>query len=78
MSIFDKKIVKTNNTTSKNFDYSKGDVSLKFSLRTDIKQQLKDFSEILKVAILEVDNEIAKIDAPVHGSGFGEGQTASG
>ena len=55
-----KKILQTNNTTSKHFDYSKGSVRLSFDLRTDIRQELKDFSELLKVAILEVDNEIEK------------------
>lgn len=54
----DKKILQTNNTTSKNFSYSKGDVSLNFSLRTDIKQQLKDFLEILKVAIKDVEEQL--------------------
>jgi len=47
-------------TTSKNFSYTKGEVSLNFNLRTDTKTQLKDFAELLKVAILEVDNEINK------------------
>ena len=58
MNIFKK--VKINNTTSKNFSYSKGRVSLNFSLRTDIKQELKDFIELLKVAQEEVNKEINK------------------
>lgn len=60
MNIFKDKSLKNNSTTSKNFSYSKGDVSLNFSLRTDIKQELKDFSELLKVAIEEVNKEIEK------------------
>jgi hypothetical protein len=52
------KILKTNNTTSKNFDYAKGNTSLKFTLRTDIKQELKDFLELLKVALKEVDDQL--------------------
>ena len=58
MSIFKK--VKTNNTIQKNFSYSKGSVSLSFSLRTDIKQELKDFIELLKIAQEEVNKEIKK------------------
>ena len=58
MNIFKK--VKTNNTTSKNFSYSKGSVSLNFSLRIDIKQELKDFLELLKVAQEEITKEIKK------------------
>lgn len=49
-----KNILQIDNTTSKNFSYKKGDVSLIFSLRTDIKTQLKDFAELLKVALREV------------------------
>lgn len=58
MNIF--KPIKNNSTTQKNFSYTKGNVSLSFNLRTDIKTDLKDFAELLKVAILEVDNEIKK------------------
>ena len=58
MNIFKK--VKTNNTIQKNFSYSKGRVSLNFSLRTDIKQELKDFIELLKIDQEEVIKEINK------------------
>lgn len=52
--------IKQNNTTSKQFSYSKGECKLNFNLRTDIKSQLKDFSELLKVALKEVEEEINK------------------
>ena len=55
-----RKIVKSENTTSRNFSYSIGAVSLNFTLRTDKKQDLKDFAELLKVAIDEVELEINK------------------
>ncbi len=55
-----KKELKNNSTTQKNFVYSKDNVTLAFNLRTDIKTELKDFAELLKVAILEVDKEINK------------------
>ena len=54
------KEIKTNSTTNRNFSYQKGEVSLSFSLRTDIKNQLKDFLELLNVALLEVKKEIQK------------------
>jgi hypothetical protein len=57
MKLFNK--VKKENTTSKNFSYSKGKVRLSFTLRNDIKQELKDFLELLKVAQEEVTNEIS-------------------
>ena len=53
-----KKTIITNNTTSKNFSYSKGKCQLNFSLRTDVKTELKDFLELLKVAQIEVEKEI--------------------
>ena len=56
MALKDK--LQNNSTTQKNFAYQKGNVSLNFNLRTDIKQELKDFLELLKVAVLEVEKEI--------------------
>ena len=53
-------ILQNNTTTQKNFSYTKGNVTLSFNLRTDVKIDLKDFAELLKVATLEVDNEIKK------------------
>lgn len=53
-----KNTLQNNSTTQKNFSYTKGNVSLNFNLRTDIKQDLKDFLELLKVAVLEVEKEI--------------------
>lgn len=57
-----KNTIRTENTTSKDFNYMLGDVNLKFSLRTDIKQQLKDFKECLVRAVEDVDNELKKQD----------------
>lgn len=54
----DKKSITTNNTVQKNFSYSKGAVSLKFSLRVDVKTELKDFAEILKVALKDVSEDL--------------------
>jgi small-conductance mechanosensitive channel len=58
MSIFSR--VKTDNITNKQFSYSKGKVTLNFTLRIDIKSELKDFLELLKVAKKEVEEEIKK------------------
>ena len=58
--MFNKKTLVSSNTTSKNFSFSKGVCSLNFSLRTDIKTELKDFLELLKVAQNEVEKEIKK------------------
>jgi len=56
-----KKKLQSNNTTNKNFSYSKGDTTLKFSLRVDIKEELIDFLECLNEATNEVKKEINKI-----------------
>jgi len=55
-----KTTVQNNTTTSKNFSYTKGNCSLDFILRTDIKTELKNFKELLEVAILEVNKELEK------------------
>lgn len=58
--MFQKNFLKIEKTTSKSFSYSKGNVNLSFTLRVDVKQDLKDFFECLKVAIKEVNEEIEK------------------
>ncbi len=54
------KSVKTDHTESKNFSYSKGKVNLAFSLRVDVKHQLRDFEELLETALEDVKNELEK------------------
>lgn len=56
--MFNKKQLLTNNTTSKTFSYTKGTVNLSFTLRTDIKQELKDFAELLVKSLEDVNLEI--------------------
>ena len=58
MNPFNKNKIKDNSVTRKDFNYSKGECSLRFSLRTDIKSELKDFLELLKVAQIEIEKEI--------------------
>lgn len=53
-------IVQRNNTESKKFEYSKGNVNLSFTLRTDIKNELKIFLELLNVATKDVQEELDK------------------
>jgi len=43
---------------NRNFSYSKGVCNLSFTLRTDVKIELKDFLELLKVAVKEVEEEL--------------------
>lgn len=51
-----KKIIKTNHIERKDFSYSKGAVQLNFSLRTDIKGEMKDFRDCLEKAISDIDD----------------------
>jgi hypothetical protein len=46
------------NTENKTFDYAKGVVTLKFTLRTDIKSELKDFEAILEKALEDVREQL--------------------
>lgn len=55
-----KEILKNESTRTKNFNYSKGNTRLAFNLRTDIKQELKDFLELLEFAVSEVKDELEK------------------
>lgn len=48
------------NAENKTYSYSKGNVSLKFTLRTDIKSELKDFESCLERALDEVREDIKK------------------
>lgn len=45
---------------NRKFDYVKGKVHLDFTLRIDIKQELKDFMEILCAAVEDVQKELDK------------------
>ena len=52
--------VTKNHKIPKEFSYSKGKCSLVFTLRIDMKTELKDFLELLKVAQKEVEEELTK------------------
>ena len=63
MSLFKmnkKNELRTNTQTHRSFEYAKGDVTLKFSLRTDEKKGLKDFMELLNKAVIDVQGEIER------------------
>ena len=53
-----KAIKKETMITKREFSYMLGNVRLNFTLRTDIKGELKDFLEILKDAVQDVVLEI--------------------
>lgn len=57
---FKKSQVIDNSITRREFKYERNGVTLEFTLRIDVKGQLRDFAELLKVATLEVDKEINK------------------
>lgn len=57
MNIF-KNTIKKDTTDTRAFSYSKNKVNLNFSLRTDIKSELKDFRELLLQAIEDINKEL--------------------
>lgn len=59
MASKNKQVIQKEPTETKNFSYEKGNVSLKFSLRTDIKSQLSDFLDLLKESVKDVEYEIS-------------------
>lgn len=50
--------LKVENSTTRSFNYTAGKVSLKFSLRIDIKGDLKDFMTCLEAAVKDVQSEL--------------------
>lgn len=48
----------SNHLTTKTFQYSKGAVTIKISLRNDIKQELKDGLEILEAIVKDIKEEL--------------------
>ncbi len=57
----DKKIVtKDTAQVTRQFNYSKDGVNLNFSLRVDVKKQLKIFKELLEIALKDVTEELNK------------------
>jgi hypothetical protein len=53
--------IQTSGTQSRSWEIKKGDVTLTFTLRVDIKQQLKDFRECALKAITEIDEQLASM-----------------
>lgn len=51
---------KDTSVINRKFSYTKGECSLNFTLRLDIKQELKDFRVCLQEAITDVDEELNK------------------
>jgi hypothetical protein len=57
MNIF-KNTIKKETTDTRAFSYSKNKVQLNFSLRTDIKSEMKDFRELLLQAVEDINKEL--------------------
>ena len=57
MNIF-KNTIKKETTDTRAFSYSKNKANLNFSLRTDIKSELKDFKELLLQAVEDINKEL--------------------
>ena len=54
-----KSVMTSNNVTKKTFDHTKGEIRIAITVRTDIKQELKDSREILETIIKEIDEELS-------------------
>ena len=55
-----KNIVKRETVDTRQFSYSKNKVNLSFTLRTDVKSELKDFRDLLEKAIEDINKELKK------------------
>jgi hypothetical protein len=54
-----KNLLSSTSEQKRTWEIKKGDVTLTFTLRVDIQQQLKDFRECAIKAITEIDDQIA-------------------
>lgn len=54
----DKKILQREQQENRTFNYTKGNVRLNFTLRVDIKQEMKDFIECLEAALSDVNKAL--------------------
>ena len=55
-----KKALIQNHSSQRNFDYQQGVVALKFTLRIDQKNELRDFKELLEKALADVSAEVER------------------
>jgi hypothetical protein len=72
MALFNKNkntSLKRDHTDSRYFSYVSGGTNLNFTLRTDIKTELKSFKDCLEAALEDVNAEIGKGAAKDNGSG---------
>lgn len=53
--------VVSESVTRKEFKYSKGGVSLNFSLRVDNSSELRPFRELLEKALVDVINQVSEM-----------------
>lgn len=55
-------IMQKTQQVNKKYNYSKGKVTLDFSLNLDTKQNIKDFKDILTEALKDVEETLIKLD----------------
>lgn len=58
-------ILKTESFLRKEFALEKNGIRLNFTLRVDIKQELKDFKDLLELAQTQVKEELEKLSNKV-------------
>lgn len=57
------KDVVVQNVDRRHFNYQKGNVQLSFSLRTDIKGEIKGFIELMELALPDLQATLAEVEA---------------
>ena len=62
MKFNDKKMVARKHVTRKEFSYEKNGTTLAFTLRVDVKTELEAFEDMMKAALVEVRQEIERIE----------------
>jgi len=55
-----RRMLKREHKLNKTFSYAVGDITLSFTLRVDVKDELEDFKRMMEVAMADIDEELAK------------------
>lgn len=55
------KVLKRDNVEKKDYSYTLGGVSLSFTLRSDTKEQMKNFLKLMEAAKVDINKQLDKL-----------------
>ena len=61
MSSKNNKVVKRNNVERKEYSYQLGNITLKATLRSDVKEEMKNFLKLMEAAAVDINKQLDKL-----------------